>query len=259
MTKSSSHSWRHLLEVVAVLVERSHKARYKSTTMGVVWAIVSPTLFLLTFVFLFRRVFDLQISNYASYAFIGIVAWSWLQSSVNEAVNCITSNGSLLVQPRFPAAALPVVAVSANLLNYLLTFPLMIVILSFEGAKFGLALLAVPLLIVCQFLFLLSAAYFVAALNVTLRDMQYIVPILLQLGYFGTPIFYDHKVLPPDVQSILEMNPMLHIIQAYRTVLIDGAWPDWSVLAVIFAMSFVLLGLTFRYFRHSSFRFLEEI
>jgi len=259
VVNTNAHSRRHLIEIIIVLVWRNHKARYQNTAMGVVWALVSPTLFLLTFLFLFRAVFDLRIPNYASYTFIGIVAWGWLQASLFEAVGCITSNASLLLQPRFQPAALPVVSVAGNLLNFLLTFPLMAVILAVEGARFSAALLFLPLILSTQFAFSVSAAYFLAALNVTFRDTQYIAPLLLQLAYFATPIFYDSKTLPPEVWQWLQLNPMLHIVQAYRRVLIDGAAPDWLLLAIVLALSLALLGLAYRYFRHSSHRFLEEI
>lgn len=259
MNRPTPGSWRHMLDVISVLVTRDHKGRYKSTGMGMIWAIAGPVLFLLTFYFLFRLVLDLQIPRYASYVFIGIVAWTWLQTSLMEAVSTISANPGLVSQPRFPTAALPIVPVTSNLLNFLLCFPLLIIVVFIDGGTPGLSLLALPLLMLCQFVFALSLAYFVSALNVTFRDMQYILPIVLQIGYFTTPIFYNLKNVPPDVHRIMELNPMLHFLENYRAVLMDGQAPDWTALAMIFALSLALLAVTFRFFRHASHRFLEEI
>lgn len=259
MTPLRLRSLRHVLDVISVLVWRDQKSRYTSTGMGVVWAIASPVLFLLTFYLLFRIVLPLNIPNYASHLFIGLVFWSWLQSTTMEAVTCIIGNPGLVNQPRFPTVALPLAATSSNLVTLLLTLPLLFVILWSEGAQMGVSVVLLPLLIACQFVFVLSIAYLVAALNVVFRDMQYIVPILLQLGYFTTPIFYDVAAMPDRARFILGFNPMLQLIQAHRRILIYGEWPDWQALAAVFAGSLVALLLAFRFFRHASLRFLEEI
>lgn len=249
----------HAFDVLRVLVSRDQKARYKSTTMGVVWAVASPLLFLLIFYFLFAIVLPLGIPDYASHVMVGIVVWTWLQNSVSEAVNCIPYNAGLVNQPRFPVAVLPVAAVLSNFVTFLMTLPILLALVWTEAAPPGPAYLALPVLMAVEFIFILAAAYFVAALNVSFRDMRYIVPILLQLGYFLTPIFYDASMVSGPGRAVLSLNPMLHIVEAYRAVLVEGRWPDWGpVLAVLF-VSLVLLWLAARHFRLSSYRFLEEI
>lgn len=250
---------RHMIDVISVLVTRDQKSRYKSTGMGVFWAVASPVLFLLTFYVLFKVILPLNIPNYAAHLFIGLVIWTWFQGTVTESVTCIVGNASLINQPRFPAAALPLAAATSNLVTLLLTLPLLLVILYFEGARIGVPVIAIPLLMLCQFIFVLSIAYLVAALNVVFRDMQYIVPIVLQLGYFMTPIFYDAGALPARARFYLGFNPMLQLIEAHRAVLIYGRWPDWPALGLVAIGSAVFLALSYRFFRHASLRFLEEI
>ena len=259
LSPSSRHSLRHLRDVIVVLVSRDHKARYKSTAAGMIWAVASPLLFLLTFYFLFKFVLNFNVPRYASHVFVGIVVWSWLQGSLMEAVSCISANPSLVSQPRFPTAALPVVAVTSNLLNFMLSWPLLVIILLVEGAKFGPALLALPLLMLCQFVLALGLGYFVSALNVTFRDTQHILPIILQLGYFTTPIFYDAHAVPASARALLGLNPMFHIVEGYRRILMDDVHPDWLALAVVFAGSLLVLALSFVHFQRASTQFLEEI
>lgn len=249
----------HMADVISVLVARDQKSRYKSTAMGVVWAVASPVLFLLTFYLMFNIILPLNIPNYASHLFIGIIVWSWFQSTTMESVGCIVGNASLVNQPRFSPAALPLASAASNLLTMGLTLPLLVVILASQGAPFGLPLIALPILVMCQFAFILAIAYLVAALNVRFRDLQYIVPILLQLGYFATPIFYDLAAVPPETLQFLQLNPMLTLIEAYRRVLIDGHWPDWTAIALMFLGSLVLLALTYRYFLRAGAGFLEEV
>lgn len=249
----------HLRDVIRILVMRDQKSRYKSTVMGIFWAVASPVLYLLTFSLMFQVILPLDIPHYASHVFIGIVSWLWFQSTAQEAVRVITSNGSLVGQPRFPNEALPLVSTLSNLVTLLLTCPVLALLILIDGAQVGWSLVALPLLIMIQFLFVLATAFFVAALNVSFRDMQYIVPVVLQVGYFVTPIFYDLSLLSEHGRQILWINPMLHVIEGYRSILIDAQWPDWAGLSYVLAGSCVFLALAFRYFQKASMNFLEAI
>ncbi len=251
--------WAHHLEVVAVLVRRDQKARYQSTAMGVIWAVASPLLFLLIFYVLFGVLMPLGIPNYASHVMVGIVAWIWFQTSLNEAVTCIPWNANLINQPRFPRAALPVATVLSNMLTFLMTLPILLTLVIAETGQIGWPLLAMPAVVLVQAVVILSIAFFAAAMNVTFRDMQYIVPILLQLGYFLTPIFYDLNMVEPRFRWVLAANPFLHLIEAYRAILIRGQWPDMVTLTLLLLAALALMAVTLRYFRRASLRFLEEL
>jgi lipopolysaccharide transport system permease protein len=254
-----SRRWRHLFDVVLVLVTRDQRSRFSSTLFGVVWAVASPALYLLTFYFLFRVVLPLGIPNYAAHLFIGLIAWIWLQTSTIEAVGSIVGNSSLINQPGFPRVALPAVAAASNLLTMILTTPLLVIILFVSDTSPGWTLLSLPAILTVQLCVVLAIGYFVAALNVPFRDLQYIVPIVLQLGYFATPIFYDVAALPERALRVLSLNPMLHVIEAYRDVLMRGEWPDWIALTVVLLVSLVALGAALVTFRHASLRFLEDL
>lgn len=249
----------HALDVLTVLIARDQKSRYKSTAMGVVWAVASPLLFLLIFYFLFAVIMPLGIANYASHVLVGIVVWTWFQTSLSEAVTCIPHNATLVNLPRFPVAVLPVAAVLSNGVTFLMTFPILLSLVWVQAAGPSLPYLALPMLMLVQTILTLGLGYFVAALNVSFRDMRYIVPILLQLGYFLTPIFYDVSMVSERGRMVLSLNPLVALVTAYRAVLIEGRWPDWGAVAAVFVFALLLLALTLRFFRRSSDRFLEEI
>lgn len=249
---------RHSFEVVSVLVSRDHRARYKSTVMGMAWAVASPILFLLTFYFLFGVIMRVNIPNYASFVFTGIIAWNWLQTSMNEGVACISRNGSLVGQPGFPVGTLPMVSVVSNLINLLFSLPLLLAVVYAENGGLSWTLVFFPLILAVQMIFQLSLVYFVSAANVTFRDVQYILPVVLQLGYFMTPIFYDISMIPERLRPVLSLNPMYQFIAADRAVL-SGQVPDLLALFVVLCISLLLLFLGHRYFRRAAENFLEEI
>ena len=255
---SALRSLHHWYEVVSVLVTRDHKARYKNTGMGVAWAVASPLLFLLTFYMLFGVIMQVNIPNYASYVFTGIVAWNWLQTSLNEGVTSISQNASLVAHPGFPVQALPMVSVVSNLINFLFALPILLAVTLIEHGELSWTIVFIPLIMVVQLVLFLSLAYFVSAANVFFRDVQHILPVLLQLGYFMTPIFYDLGRLPDSMRPLLALNPMTQVITGYRAVL-SGKLPDFVALAAVLVVALVLLVLGYRYFRNAAEHFLEEI
>jgi ABC-type polysaccharide/polyol phosphate export permease len=252
-------SIEHFKDVVVVLVDREFKSRYKNTVIGMVWSVISPLMFLAVFYLMFKLVFNLGIPRYASFVFTGILAWMWLQSALNEAVASITSSGSMVSQPGFPLAALPIVSVAVNLINFLVALPLLAAILLIEGAVLTSALFLLPLLVLIQFILILGLAYLSAAANVYFRDVRYILPVILQIGYYITPIFYDSSAIPQKYLTFLMWNPMTHVVSAYREVLMNGKTPNLQILLWLAATSLGVLLVGYYYFKRASYRFLEEL
>lgn len=248
-----------MIDTIVVLVSRDQRARYTSTVMGVIWAVASPLLFLLTFYLLFKVILPMNIPNYAAHLFVGIVVWTWFQGATSESVTCIVGNPGVVSQPGVPVAAIPPAVVSSHFVNFIFTLPVLLVILLFSGATVGLSLIAMPAILAIMFVFVMATSFLVAALNVGFRDMQYIVPILLQLGYFATPIFYDLSGIPERPRMFLAFNPMLQFIEACRAVLIRAEWPDWTALGWTLAGSILFLWFSQAVFRRASQRFLEEL
>jgi len=248
-----------LWEVVYVLVSRQYKGRYKNTAVGFGWSLISPLLYLMVFYVVFKIAFAITIPFYATFVFTGVLAWMWVSSALNDSVASITAHASLVSQPGFPVTALPMVAILTNLVNFLTALPVLILIALIEGTAINGYVVLLPLVIVVQVLLMLSLSYLVAALNVGFRDTQYTLPVLLQLGYYVTPIFYDASTVPEKYHVYLALNPMFHIIGAYRDIVISGAAPDPVPLLWVTAGSVAVLVVTHRYFSKASRHFLEEL
>jgi len=249
----------HWKDVIFLLVMRDFKARYKHTRIGMVWSVASPVLFLLIFYFLFTKVINLQIPQYATYVFVGILAWNWMQTALLQAVATISGNAGLVNQPGFPLATLPVIAVASAFLNFLIALPLMLILAWAEGSHLSTTLLCVPIVMMIQFVFILGIAYIVAGLNVAFRDVEQALPILLQLGYYLTPVFFSVAAVPQRFLPVFQANPMTTLIDAYRQVIMYGQWPAWPNLGAVLAVSAALLLAGFFYFQHARYRFLEEL
>lgn len=249
----------HWRDVVLLLVRRDFRGRYKHTKVGLAWSVASPLMFLIVFYILFTQVLSLGIPNYASFVFVGILAWQWTQGALSQSVGSISNNAALVNQPGFPISALPVIAVVMPLLNMLIAFPLLLVLLWVEGVDLSITAICLPLIIAVQFLATLSIAYVVAAANVAWRDVEHALPLLLNLGHYATPVFWGAERIPEQYHWLVYWNPYAVLIENYRRVLLRATWPDWQGLAILSLAALVLLYVGLRYFNHARFRFLEEL
>ena len=241
------------------LVARDIKVRYKRSILGLLWSLVSPLAQFLVLSFLFALVLPLNVPRYSSFVLSGLLVWSWFATSLSMAAGAITENRELIRQPAFPSVILPVVTVATNLVHFLLALPVLAVFLMRDGSLLTSALLALPLLMVLQFVLTVSLAYVVAAFHVTFRDTQHLVTLLLMLVFYLTPVFYEVTAVPAEYRGLYDLNPMVHVISAYRAVLLQGQLPDLPSMLALGALASALLWLGHTTFVRASHRFAEEL
>lgn len=248
----------HRRDLLRELLVRDMKLRYKRSYLGIAWTLLNPLTQVLVYYFVFRILFKVTTPNYVIHIFIGITAWNWFQSAVLESTMAILANRDLIRQPAFPAALLPNVTVGSHLIHFLLTFPILIAIVIVNGIPVTAALLWLPLVIAVQYVLILSFSLLAACVHVNFRDTQYLLGVFLMLGFFLTPILYDISIVPERYRGFYQLNPMAHLIDAYRAVLIRGERPHLVSLGVVLAVSVVLLRLFYMLFQRASSSFVEE-
>ena len=249
----------HFFDLLRVLVDRDMKLLYKRSALGIAWTLINPLLQLAVFSFVFRTVIPINIPQFSSFAFSGLLIWTWSQTALFQATGLITSNKALIRQPNFPTAILPVVTTMTGLIHFLLALPVLIIFLAVDGVQPSSVLLVLPLLMVIQFVLTVGLAYPLAALNVTFRDTQHTLGVLLQMLFYLTPIFYDLNSVPKEFQPFYQLNPMVPLIEAYRAILLKGTQPDWQALLIVSLAVGVILPIGLAIFRRQSNTFVEEL
>jgi lipopolysaccharide transport system permease protein len=250
------------------LVVRELKLLYKRSLLGVAWTLLNPLLQLLLFSFVFRLILRTgsTIEHYLAYVFSGILIWTWTQSTLFQATGVITGNRTFLRQPGFPVLMLPIVTVMTGFIHFLLAIPALVIIMLFDRVPLSLNLLLLPIPFFLQFILTISFAYPLAAMNVTFRDTQHTLGVILQLLFYLLPIFYaatdvgQNAQIPPLLRQLYRCNPMLILIQIYRCVLgIEATLPDsWQILSLVVICA-ILLPIGYRIFDHQRQRFVEEV
>ena len=249
----------YLRDLLYELVARDFKLRYKRSMLGILWSMINPLAQLLVFHLIFSLVLPLDIPNYAAFLFVGLLVWTWFQSSLFNATGVIIDNSDLIRRPGFPVAILPVVTVITHFIHFILALPILVVFLMISSIPFSSSLIYLPLLMALQFILTLSLSYFVAALHVNFRDTQYLLGVVLLLGFYLSPIFYDINIIPQEYQLLYRLNPMVDLIVAYRTIFMDGQLPAFFSLILIGSLASIVLWIGYRSFTRASYHFVEEL
>jgi lipopolysaccharide transport system permease protein len=227
--------------------------------LGVVWSQLAPLSMIAIFSFVFGVVLKLKIPNYSypSFLFVGLLPWVWFQSAIVAGSQSVVGGRDLVRQPGFPVPLLPVVSIASTLVNYVLALPIMLVWVSVSTGRFPATVAALPLIVLAQFLITLGPCYILSAINVRFRDISHIVEILLLPLFYATPIIYQQ---PPERFHLLyQLNPLAHLMTAYRAALLDGRWPELMPLGILCAVGIVFVAVGYRVFDRLSYRFPEEL
>jgi lipopolysaccharide transport system permease protein len=251
--------WLYVRDLLQTLVGRSLKLRYRRSVIGFAWSLLNPLAQLLVFGFVFTTVLPLNIPDYPVFLFSGLLPWSWFSGALPEATEAIVGNRELIRRPGFPIAVLPVITLLGHLVHFMLALPVLLLFILAAKIPLNWTILALPLIIVVQFIFMLSLAYLLSAIHVTFRDTQYLLNLLLLLGFYLTPVFYDSAAVPQRFHLIYSLNPMYAFIDAYRAILLHGVWPDFGALSLVAAASLALLLIAYRNFLRTSSQFVEEL
>jgi lipopolysaccharide transport system permease protein len=249
----------YLYDLLKQLVMRDIKILYKKSMLGVGWTLISPLLQLAVFAFIFRRVLPVNISRYTSFIFCGLLVWTWFQTSLVHSTGLITGNRPMIRMPGFPIAILPIVTVMTGMIHYLIAIPVLILLVLIDGGYLSPYLFILPLLLLMQFGLTVGLAYPLAALNVTFRDTQYTIGVILQMLFYMTPVFYDIQHLSPQLQLIYRLNPLVTLLESYRNILIYQKAPNWGWLLIVALITAIVSFLGYYIFQRQSVRFVQEI
>jgi lipopolysaccharide transport system permease protein len=249
----------YLRDLLFELTLRDIKVRYKRSVLGIVWSLLNSLAQMRIFRFIFGSVLAVNVPNYTAFLFIGILVWVWFRSGLTQATLSITGNRELVTRPGFPSAVLPVITVMTSLVDFLLAFPILIFFLVAGGSQLTASLLLLPVVMVIQFALTLGLAYILATIQVTFRDMGHLLNVVLSLGFYLTPVFYDVSSVPERYQFIYKFNPMVYLLAAYRKILLEGELPATLPLLALSMAAGLLLYIGYTVFVRASYRFVEEL
>ncbi len=227
--------------LINALVVRGLKARYRGSVLGFFWTFINPFLLMLVYVFVFKILMNNGIKNYSVFLFAGLLPWTWFSTAITDGVNSIVSGANLITKVLFPPQVLPTVSVLVNMVNYILSLPLLLFFMFILRMHLGVSVIAIIPVIIIQLILTEGLVLMVAAINVYFRDLQQIVSNFLLLGFFVTPVIYRLSQVPPKYLFVLYMNPMTLLVRSYQWIFYYTIFPNWLHLFYLFIASLFIL------------------
>lgn len=241
-------------DLVAYLVARDLKVRYRRSLLGVFWTMLQPLLTMavlyIVFSHYFHAAFDLY--NYPVYALAGILFWNFFSQSIVSSMNSLRGNALILQKLPVPSMVFPVATVISGVVNLCLALVPLGLILLFTGHPLRPALLFLPVSILLAALFTLGAGLLLSPLAVFFHDVVELVAVALTLLMYLTPVFYPMAIVPERARWLVRFNPVRSILEVFRDPIYFGKIPPAQHLAVAAAVALVALALGVALFRRSS-------
>jgi lipopolysaccharide transport system permease protein len=241
--------WRYK-ELLYFLTWRDIKVRYKQTILGAIWAIMQPLLLMLIFTFVFARLGGIKSDNvpYPLFAFAALLPWTFFSNAVTTSGNSLIGNTNLITKVYFPRVIIPAATVAAGLVDFGISFTLLIIMMIYYAVPLHAALLLLPIFIVLTIMLALGVGMLMSALNVKYRDVRHALPFLMQVWMFASPVIYPVPSGSPW-RWLFALNPMTGIIQGFRSALFDKPFDSFSLGTSIFITVLVLISAVFTFNR----------
>jgi lipopolysaccharide transport system permease protein len=248
-------------ELLYFLVWRDIKVRYKQTLLGAAWAIIQPVLTMVVFTLFFGNLAKVPSDGipYPLFAFAGLVPWTLFAYSLTESSSSLVTNQNLITKVYFPRLIIPLASVLSGLVDFAISFAVLIVLMLYYGVMPHLAALTVPLFVIFAVLAALSIGIWLSALNVEFRDVRYTIPFLTQVWMFITPLAYASSLVPSKWRLIYGLNPMAGVVEGFRWALLGKtSAPSVLLAASIPAVILLLVGGSY-YFRRMERTFADVV
>lgn len=250
--------WLHLRHTIRYLVQKDLKGRYAGSIMGFFWTVVHPIITLLVFTFLFSIVLKVRFgpeggtANFALYLFCGLLPWLAFQEAVVRSTTVIIDNANLVKKVVFPTKILPVYLVISSFITELIGLVILISAVVLMTGKLSFYIAFFPLLALLQLLFTLGVSWIFACINVFFRDIAHVVGVLLTIWMYSTPIVYPAEVVPSNFKMLITVNPMSHLVIAYRDIFLNGKPPEAIGLAILVVASAAIFAIGYKVFTEAA-------
>lgn len=251
------YKYRHMLYT---LVKQDIRGRYKGSFLGFLWTLLNPLLLLAVYSVVFQFIFKADIAYYPIYLFICLMPWNLFSNTIAMGTVCVTGNSGILKKVYFPREILPLATVISNAINYFFSLIIIfIAVLFFSPIGLSWFIFLIPVVVLIQSIFSFGLILILSAINVYVRDVQYIMNPVMMVWFYASPVLYSASMVPEKWRDLYNLNPMVKIMECYQSILYNKQMPDLKWMGIIFIISCVVLVLGYLVFQKAQRRFAEEV
>jgi len=234
---------------------REFHGKYRESLLGAFWSIANPLAMILIYTLVMGQLMRPTLPGYEKtpfafpiYLCAGVITWNFFSELVQRLNGVFIENGNLIKKSNFPRICLPAIVVLSAFLNFAIVMVIYLIFLALIGHWPGLPLLAMLPLLLLQTGFAVGLGILLGTLNVFFRDVGQLTGVVMQFWFWLTPLVYTLGALPEKVRPLMNLNPMVGLMQGYQQILLTKSWPDWGSLLSLLALSIVLLTIAAWFF-----------
>lgn len=253
--------WRYR-ELFVFLAWRDILVRYKQTALGVAWAFIQPVLTMVIFTVIFGRVADLPSGNapYAVMTLAAVLPWQFFANAISTSSGSVVGAGNMVQKVYFPRLIIPVSSTLSGIVDFAIGLGILFALMLWYRIDFTVTLLLLPAFITLALLSALSVGIWMSALNVKYRDVKYVVPFIISMGMYVSPVGYMSSMIPEEWRPVYSLNPMVGVIDGFRWAVLGPAFePHWPGFCLSLAVVMTLLLSSLMYFRATERTFADII
>lgn len=245
-------------ELLKTNVKKDIRGKYKRSFLGVLWSFINPLLQTIVYTIVFSVIMKSDMDNYLIYVVTGIIPWTFFSGSILQGISSITNNSGIIKKVYFPREILPISASLSGLVNFFISCVIILVFCLFSvGISWH--IIFVPIIALIQFILVLGIVFALSSINIYIQDVEYIIQFVLNMAFYATPVLYEAKILPHLFQLVLNINPMTHILNAYRNVFMFHCLPDMSSLFFVAIIATIICFIGYKIFKKLERGFAEQI
>jgi lipopolysaccharide transport system permease protein len=239
----------HYRDLLFFMIKRNIKVKYKQTVLGGLWAVIQPFFMMVVFTLFFGKLAKIPSDGipYPIFNYSAMVVWAYFAQALSQSGNSIVGEGNLISKIYFPRIIIPLTPVLSGLMDFCIAFIVLILMMCYFHIYPSTSIVFLPFLVLLLILTASGVGMILAALNAKYRDIQYTIPFLVQLWMFASPIVYPSSLIPERYRIYYALNPMVGIIEGFRSALLrTDTFPTQTVLvSSLVSLTFFLVGLVY--------------
>jgi len=243
---------------VSSSVTREFNVKYKTSVLGALWAVLNPMALVFIYTIVFTHLMKARLPGvsdvfgYGIYLCAGILCWSCFSEVVSRGQNIFIENANIIKKLSFPKLCLPVVVGAGAVISFVVLLGVIIVFALMSGFSLGFELLFIVPVLLLQLLLSLSIALFLGVLNVFIRDVGQLTGVVLQFWFWLTPIVYPVSILPPEIRTLVDLNPLTAIVSSYQNMFLYSRAPDWGSLLPVALITLLFMFVALSFYKRNS-------
>jgi lipopolysaccharide transport system permease protein len=233
----------HYRQLVFTKVAANLQTETSRDYLSYLWWLFEPILHMLVYYLVFSFLLRQGTEHYVAFLLIGLIPFFWFDRTVNHSMMSIVGGQGLMMQVHFPKIILPTIVIFQNVVKQVVVVIVLLIFLALYGIAPSIHWIALPFLLIVEFLFISACSYLVAAVIPFLPDLRFLMPMLLRMLFFCSGVFFSVDMIPVQFHRFFFLNPMASLLRDYRAILMYNQWPDWLSMLIIANCALIIIAI----------------